>query len=271
MSFFKDRFSKQDTTFSSIDLHICIAIAIVLLSFIIQFGYVHAATFTPKITYNCNSNGSTSSGHCYAIRQWNSAPAFYTNIFTNKIYAGDGHISDEMWDSAGNNWVEAGDTSSSVSIPNGSGYYNHGSTAEFLFWADNRPGSLFDFHAGPNLASSDFGKYMYVEIARTSSSSFDVSIGSLPSASLGGTSTNNSMPNGDQQIGSELVGTNGATNPSNGYAYNQWYNPNGGGSWNYQSVTPQDPPPGEQSPEHGTWTSNSTGGLFSTCLIGAGC
>ncbi|GCF09724.1 hypothetical protein [Dictyobacter arantiisoli] len=244
----------------------------ILFSLAFQLNQTYAAGNTPKITYNCINTPDSTSGHCYSMAEWNGASGAFTEIFTNQLYSGGGFVTNEMWIGSGNTrWVEAGLISSDVSLTQGSGSYNHGSTAEFLFWGDVNNSGKFYFHPGPNLASSDFGKTAFVEIQKTSSTAYGVYISNLPSASLFGTSTNNTMSDDYIHTGGELYGATTASAPVNGYSYNEWYNSNGGGSWNLQGDTDGF----VNGPWEGYWQSTASsdgiGGDWRTCIRGAGC
>jgi hypothetical protein len=212
----------------------------------------------PLSSYSCV-------GHCYGLVDWyGGVTGAATSIFTNRMYAGDDHVNNEMWlnynDSSGHTiyWVEVG-TKAEVGAYNGN---------EILFWDDNRPNGGFTRHLGPQLNASDFGKYGFFEISKDSSSSFFVYAGNLPVAAINMESTANPINPNDINIGMELVGSSGATAPINGFTDNQSQNSNG---WFYQPIrgkvytTPN-------SPVRTLWkyppagNGSNSGGEFNTCL-----
>lgn len=221
------------------------------------------ATVPTATAYSC---GDINTGHCYGQNIWQDATdGVRTSIGVRGITGGNGFVNNEVWLCQGDcpYWVEAGLKSQ----------FNIGGGAEIYFWADSRPGGGYNNHFGRPIPSGDYGYYANVDIHRTSGSTWSITINSQTGLQLSDSSTGNSMAPDEIQLGTELAGTGGASDPHTNYANNQYKHLNGGG-WYYQhsdGFWRIQPNPG---PVAVAWDSGHTpstypnGGVFATCVHG---
>jgi hypothetical protein len=225
-----------------------------------------------KATHPLNwSCGGLSSGHCYGVQAWGGANGADTRISLDTNLSGGASSNDwnnwsfvttELWLSNGTYWVEVGVISE---------YREFNSTYPYYFWADQRPnGGGFSFHYWTYIPGS--GQTPLFRITRINSSQWSVLVRDN-TYSYTGTSTYNQFTPSSIQIGTELYNNfNTAHEGNTYYTNNRWEN---NGTWWYQG-------------NDGVWTNiiypawgdwyngqdplnNNTGGVWYTCIQGAGC
>lgn len=233
------------------------ALVLSLMAPILHSNVAHAAT--------C---GST---HCYALAKWpNGILGAITHFETVHLYSvnnGQDHISEELWlvddkhDCGGNggSWVETGEAT------------RVGSTGNWYFWADCRPGSTFIAHWQYQPPSGDVGQYSEYLIDKGSNpGTYSVASTSDATGNLHftGTSASNTMSADWIQVGLETTNNSySITHADTDYfRYNQYHGLNG--VWAYQA-NPGNPPGGySNNPPNWTWLTapapGGTGGLGRT-------
>jgi hypothetical protein len=148
----------------------------------------------PALSYNCVSNPSTGSGHCYGSEEWGGADGADSRITLDSSLSGaiggnlftQGFVNTEMWltTSDYNYWVEVGVKSEPA---------DNGTNQPFVFWADSRPGGGYSEHWGNYLNSTDYAYgNVLVRITRSGTSNWNV-LAQGASTTLTGTSTANNI------------------------------------------------------------------------------
>lgn len=232
-----------------------------------------ASTVNGIPSYYCGSATFNLSERCYATITWTgNIAAAHTKIFTNEIKPGNCAVQNTMWlantkiSSTSDYWVEAG-IKADVNVNGGK---------DSAFWADNRPnGGGYHNHFGNALTSTDHGKNADVYIFHSlgdPDGTWGVAIYGLPNTSLVGESDNNFAIGTDIDIGMEICGSSNQYAPRNSFTYNQWANP-AATNYHYQGNNGSTNP--QKNPANGYWTqepiNSSTGGSWTTCIIGNGC
>jgi hypothetical protein len=247
---------------SNHDSLLTVVVLFSLVAVLIPFGNVPLARAATQISYNCGD--PSADVHCYGQVTWGGANGADTRITLHRMNGGNGFVTTEMWLGTSDTayWVEAG-------IASDASFRVSDATA--FFWADNRPnGGGYHNHYSSFLSSSDWSQpNALVRITRSGSSSWNLSVTDNVT-SLTGTSTNNNITIGIINIGTELAGTSGASEPTNHFIDNRWLNSSG--NFQYQTVNGSRK---DNSPLSSNWTtppsSSSTGGNFYTCIAGSGC
>lgn len=169
-----------------------------------------------------------------------------------------------MWLGNGTYWVEGGIISE---------YWETNSTYPFYFWADNRPnGGGFSFHY---VVSASSQGTLLVRLVRIDTNDLSVLLQDS-GYSFTGTSTYNPFSNPYIDVGTELYNNYGTAHEPNIYfTNNRWLS---SGTWHYQGndgiwqniISPVYAwwyyDSHEEDPVH-----NSTGGIWYSCIAGAGC